>query len=816
MMSIPEAIAIALQSYQTGNLSQAELTCQQILQQQPNNTDALQLLGVMAHQIGKLQEAIFYYQQLIALRPDQAETYYYLGAALDQQGQLEQAIVYYQQALALKPDYTDVHYDLANAFKQQGNLSAAIKHYQQSLSLNPNDAEVHGNLANALLEQGQFEAAITHYHQVIALKPHVPGVYYNLGNAYRQQGQIDTAITNYRWALVLDPSYMDACLQLAASLHSSGQQEEAIFYYQQAIFLNPNSCDAYYKLGNILVEVDRQAEAIASYQKALALEPHMLSAYFGLGRALINQFQFEEASACFQQALTFHPDHPEAYYNLAVALANQNKLDEAISSFQKALQLNPDFVEAYWHNQLILPVVYETQEQIQFWRQRFCRKLKDLIQQTALNTSVGKKQALRGFLKSPTIFYLNYQGLNDRGVQRKYGKFVHQVIAANYPQWASSLPMPALSNAGKIRVGYISAHLREHSVAKTTLGWLKNCDREKFEIYSYHIDNRTDFITQEFRSCSDSFHHIYGSLDAVCEKVIADKLHILVFTDIGMVPRTTQIAGLRLAPVQCTTWGHPVTSGFPTIDYFLSSDLMEPEQAQSNYSEKLVRLPNIGVCYEKPLVPQLTKNRSSFQLREDAVVYLCCQSLFKYLPQFDFIFAQIAQHVPQAQFVFISSHSTAITAQVKVRLKHSFAELGLNSEDYCVFVPGLERVDFFNLNLVSDIFLDTFSWSGCNTTLEAIACGLPVVTCPGEFMRSRHSYAILKMMGITETIATDEAEYIEIAVRLALEPDWRQQIVQKIYERQSWLYDDKTCVAALESFYQQVVQEQLRTKTEMV
>jgi predicted O-linked N-acetylglucosamine transferase (SPINDLY family) len=805
MSSIFQAMAIALQFYQTGNLSQAESICHQILPLQPDNVEALQLLGVMADQLGKLKEAILYYQQLIILRPDQVETYYYLGGALDQQGQLEEAIAYYQQALALKPDYAEVHYDLGTAFKQQGNLSAAIKHYQQALALNPNDAETHANLANALLEQGEIEAAIAHYHQALAIRPGVPGIYYNLGNAFRQQNQLEAAITQYRWALALDPNYADAYFQLAGVLHFLGQLAEAIFYYKQAIFFKPNSPDAYYYLGNALIEQNRHNDAIAQYQQALALNSQFLDTYFRLGSALILQLQFEEATAYLQQALILHPDHPETIYNLGIALASQNQVDDAIGYFQKASQLKPDFVEAYWQSHLILPILYDTQQQIQFWRQRFGRGLNQLIQQTLLDTSLGRKPALTPLEKSAFTFYLGYQGLNDRGLQRKYGNFVHRLVAAKYPQWASTLPMPPLSNTGKIRIGYLSAHFTEHTVAKLTLGWLKNCDKQSFEIYSYHIGHQADLITEQVRACSNSFYHISGNLEAVCQQIIADKLHILVFTDIGMDARTTLLAGLRLAPIQCMAWEHPVTSGLPTIDYFLSSALMEPENGQGHYCEKLVRLPNISIFYKKPSIPEATKTRSDFHLRENAVIYLSCQSLFKYLPQFDPIFAQIAQRVPQAQFVFIASNTTSITAQFKARLRRAFANFGLNSEDYCMFLPKQDWGSYLNLNLVSNIFLDTFSWSRGNTTLEAIACGLPVVTCPGEFMRSRHAYGILKMMGITETIAQDEAEYIEISVRLGLDTNWRQDIVRKIYERHSWLYDDRTCVTALESFYKEVV-----------
>lgn len=684
MSNISEAIVSAFQFYQTGNLSHAEWSCQHILQQQPNSTEALDLLGRMAHQAGKLKEAIAYYQKLIALLPDYAEAYYNRGSVLHSLGQLVDAIADYQQAIKLQPDYTEAHYNLGYAFHQQGNLPAAIEHYQQAISLNPNNADAHTNLAHILQHQGQIEAAITHYQQAIAIKPDVPEIFYNLGNLLRQQKQLDAAIIQYQWASALNPNYIDAHLQLGASLQSLGKYEEAIVCYQQALTLEPNFLDTYLKLGWALMHLSR----------------------------------FEEATDCFQQALILNPEHPEVYQKLALSLASQNKLEEAITYFQKALQLNPNFVEVYWQSHLLLPILYDTQEQIQSWRQRFCRGLNHLIQQSDFNTAEGN---------------------------------------------------------------------------------------------SYYIGSKADLTTEYFNYCSDNFYHIYGNLDDLCKQVIADKLHILVFTDIGMDSLTTYIAGLRLAPLQCMTWGHPVTSGLPTIDYFLSSDLMEPQNAQSHYCEKLVRLPNIGICYQKPDVSELTKSRSELNLREDAIIYLCCQSLFKYLPQFDSIFAQITQRVPQAQFAFISHPVAAITTQFKSRLTRAFAISKLNYEDYCVILPRLERIDYFNLNLLSNVFLDTFSWSGGNTTLEAIACGLPIVTCPGELMRGRHSYGILKMMGITETIAQDEMEYVDIAVRLGVDTNWRQEIVQKIYERHHLLYDDKTCVTALEDFYQRVVLSQLGT-----
>ena len=113
------------------------------------------------------------------------------------------------------------------------------------------------------------------------------------------------------------------------------------------------------------------------------------------------------------------------------------------------------------------------------------------------------------------------------------------------------------------------------------------------------------------------------------------------------------------------------------------------------------------------------------------------------------------------------------------------------------------------MNQLVDVFLDNPSWSGANTTLTAIDCNLPVVTLPTAFMRGRHSYAILKMMGLTETIAGSVTEYVKIATRLGVDLNWRSELKQKIKERKHKLYDDNACVKGLGKFYEQAVKDRL-------
>ena len=521
-----------------------------------------------------------------------------------------------------------------------------------------------------------------------------------------------------------------------------------------------------------------------------------------------HQGEYEQAIKVYKQLINIVPEATNLYLYLLLCLHSLGKTKEAIEEVELGLQLSPNNLLIQIASLQIMPCIYQDTEEIEFCRDYFSHSLQLLNQNLSLDTDTKRKNTLDAISSSKqTNFYLAYQCKNDLDLQKQYGQILHKIVAANYPQWCQNLPCSQLRPREKIRVGYISSHLHNHNGAKWSLGWIKNHDRQNFQIYCYHSGVNIDQVTEYFQLYSDSFVHIPNDLAAICNQIISDKLHILVFPAIGMEAMDGLIASLRLAPIQCTAWGHPVTSGLPTVDYYLSSELMESENAQEHYSEALVRLPNIGLCYTKPILPEIKKTRSELGIPEDCILYLCCQSTFKYLPQYDYIFPEIARQVSNATFVFISSpNGKDITNIFQQRLEKAFAKLGLNSKEYCIILPRQSNYEFLQLNQISDIFLDTFGWNGGNTTLNAIVCNIPVVTYPGEFMRGRHSYAFLKMLDITDTIANSEIEYIGIAVKLGLDSEWRNSIVERMSQNHHLLFDDKTCVEGLEAFYKQVVQ----------
>jgi predicted O-linked N-acetylglucosamine transferase (SPINDLY family) len=745
--------ALALDNY--GCYEEAEKKYNEILEQDENRAGVLLNLGTLYYATNRYQQALDTLLKALDLEPSRAVHYYHIGLVLEKVGAIPQAVQAYDEAIALDSEWIDAYNNLGNIFLKAGKIEEAEATYKKATAANPEHFGSYLNLGNVLMERHQVDEAVETYEKALQLKPRDPDILHNLGVALDAKN---------------DPA--QAALYYGYSYYRKGQYQEAVDQYQHYLKTRTGDVDFYVALADCYKSLD----------------------------------QYEEAIKTYQQAIKLYPQAAELYFWQATVLRDFGRTQEAITFATEASRLLPDSLVLKLVPQFLLPVIYETEEEIGFYRQKFIQCLEDLIQQTSLNTPEARNSALRA-VGSGTNFYLQYQGKNDLEIQKQYGQFVHQVMAANYPQWVQPLSLPSRNQNERIRVGYISNCMRSHTVGKLMFGWIRNCNHHEFEVYCYYTEPKKDSVTQQFQLQSDTFHHIPNDLEAVCKQIVSDQLHVLVFLDIGMFPQMTQMAGLRLAPIQCTTWGHPITTGSPMIDYFLSSDLMEPENAQEHYSEQLIRLPNIGIFYTKPVFPEPKKTRSEFGLRDEAIVYLSCQSLFKYLPQYDYIFAAIAQQVPQAQLVFLAHPSIHITEKFSQRLKRAFANFGLDSKDYCVILPRLNVPDYFNLNQISDIFLDTFTWSGGNTTLEAIACNLPVVTYSDEFMRGRHSYAILKMLNVTDTIAKNEAEYIEIAVKLGLNKDWRNSIVERIIDHHSYLYDDKTCIEALDKFFRSVVEE---------
>jgi protein O-GlcNAc transferase len=603
---------------------------------------------------------------------------------------------------------------------------------------------------------------------------------------------------------------IDKAVRLAITCHQRGDIQQAERSYKKILECQPDNANVLHWLGVINYQLRNYDQSIRYIKRALHINPKFAEAHYNLGVVLHEKCQLDEAISCYQEAIQLNPNLIDAYCNLGVAFKTLDRIDEALPVLSKALQLNPKHFFSRWaYCMSHLLIIYPDQGSIQISRQCYSNELNNLSNMIfhELPHDIATVAEVVGQLKP---FYLTYQGLNDKELQRLYGSMVCRIMHSRYPQFAERLNMPTCMSGKPLRIGIVSGFFYHHSNWKIPIkGWIENIDRRRFVLYGYYTGKEKDQETAIAKKYFEYFREDIDCLEELCRIIRGDNLHVLVFPEIGMDSMTLRLASLRLAPVQCTSWGHPETSGLPTIDYFLSSELMEPPDAEAHYTEKLISLPNLSIYYEPLKIPFASINRNSFKLRADSILYLCCQSLFKYLPLYDEIYPRIAKAVNNCQFLFISHQNSLITDKFSRRLRQAFSSHNLSYEDHVVFLPPLNPSRYNALNNLADIYLDSVGWSGCNSTFEAIACNLPIVTLSGELMRGRHGSAILTMIGLTELIATNLDDYISLAVKLGQDGPWRQHISDKISKCKHLAYRDRTCITALEDFLEKAVKERL-------
>jgi len=302
---------------------------------------------------------------------------------------------------------------------------------------------------------------------------------------------------------------------------------------------------------------------------------------------------------------------------------------------------------------------------------------------------------------------------------------------------------------------------------------LENLDRRKFEVVLYHLGHSEDDQTAIAKSLADHWRDAsnVGNSGGWLGALTADRPDIILYPEIGMDHRTLSLATQRLAPLQVTSWGHPITTGLPTIDLFFSGEMLEPSDADAHYRERLVKLPGTGCCTTPMEVTpgELAELEAKLAMRP-GTRFVIPQMPFKFDPADDMLYVRIAAAVGDSIFILLrSAEFPWATDLVYARLSQTFRENGLIPERHLLVIPWLTREKFCSLLDLCDIYLDCPSFSGYTTAWQAIHCGLPVVTRDGKFMRQRLAAGLLRKIGITETIATSADHYWTIATRLAEE-----------------------------------------------
>jgi predicted O-linked N-acetylglucosamine transferase (SPINDLY family) len=296
MMTVAQALELAIQNHRSGHLTQAEVYCRQILAVQPDHFAALYLLGITAHQTGRQEFAANLLQRVISLDPRNA------GA----------------------------HAHLAEVYRSQERIDEAITGFRRALDLDPNIAEACNNLGVALATQGRLDEAIAGYRRALQLQPAFAAAYSNLGNAYQNRNQLNESITCYGRAVELQPHYAEAWSNLGSALWRNGQSTEAIYACRRAIELRPNYAEAFNNLGSALKENGQLDEAILSFQRALTLRAPNCEAHYNLANALTTAGRLDEAIVAYRSALDLAPNRPELHSTLILTLQLHPSIEDSV------------------------------------------------------------------------------------------------------------------------------------------------------------------------------------------------------------------------------------------------------------------------------------------------------------------------------------------------------------------------------------------------------------------------------------------------------------------------------------------------------
>jgi predicted O-linked N-acetylglucosamine transferase (SPINDLY family) len=679
---------------------------------------------------------------------ESAEAYNDLGVLLAGRGMLDSALECFEMAVRRDPLHAAAHNNMGAALRQSGWLDEAIASIRRALRLSPEMAEAHGNLGNALRQQGRLDEALDSLRQATRLKPgHAEG-FVNLGLALAERGEFDEAVDSFRHALGLDPRHELALLALGNALKDRGRLIEAADCCREALRLRPDCAEAHLNLGVVLGEQGRAVEAVACYREALRRKPSLAEAQVSLGNTLRDMGRTEEAAASYRKALAHRP-----------------------SAALRILSAT------------LLPPIYDSSEDLGRWRARLVDNLEGL-RRTGVTLDLTDEPA-------HPLFYLAYQGRNDREIQ--------QQAASLYQPPHEPGPEPAPPRGagdGRIRVGFLSRHFRSHTIGELLRGTIAQLSRDSFHVTVFSIGCPRERIADEIRRHADRFIALPERLRVARQLVMREGVDVLVFTDIGMEELSYSLAFSRLAPVQAVFWGHPVTTGIPTMDYFLSSELLEPDDAELHYTENLVRLPALPVYYQLPRLPVSPKGRRDFGLPGDSHLYACPQSLFKLHPEFDAILAEILRQDPRGIVVLIRGKYPSWTDRLSRRLATTMGDV----VDRVRFVDRLDREGFLALNAASDVLLDPIHFGGGNTSYEGLGLGVPIVTWPSPFLRGRITLALYRQMGMLDCVASDPEDYARIAVRLGVDPGYRAAIRSKILATHHVLFENPAGVRGLETF----------------
>jgi predicted O-linked N-acetylglucosamine transferase (SPINDLY family) len=581
------------------------------------------------------------------------------------------------------------------------------------------------------------------------------------------------------------------------------QLKDAKLAFERVLQLEPSRVDALRGLAEIALKVGIVNAGVNILAQALSIAPHDSLARQLYAEALEASGDIESSVIEWQTLSRSQPENPLYWENLGLSQQYIGDMAAAKNAYVRALELGSSLSLHCKMATLISPII-SSRESMLLERQRMEQSLDALLATNRVEPVLD--DPMRAALW--TNFYLAYHGMSNKILQIKTAQMYRRFVPSL--DFVAGHCIDPIRRDRKIKIGLISQFFYNHSIGRTSRGFFAKLSRHTFDVTAIFIaptiqDEYSEFI----RSKSDRSIVVPQDLSTARALIAEQKLDILFYQDIGMEPFGYFLAYSRLAPLQCVSFGHPDTTGIPTIDYFISNDLYEVPEAAIHYSERLYVLKGLGTLsyYHRPRLPDRPKTRLELGLNAGDRIYLCPQNLFKLHPDMDELMAAILRRDPQGKIVMISGKVNRWTELLKKRWSETIPDL----VDRIIFLPRMISSDYLTLIASSDVMLDTIHFNGMNTSLEAFSVGTPVVTYAGEFQRGRHTQAMYQRMGISVCIAETLQAYVDIAVRVATETAYREGLRSQILARCDSLFEDERVIEEFELAFVELLRRRLQT-----
>ncbi|PIQ23039.1 hypothetical protein COW36_02025 [bacterium (Candidatus Blackallbacteria) CG17_big_fil_post_rev_8_21_14_2_50_48_46] len=797
----------AQKNWAEGRLEQAEQHLQKLLTYRPDSPPALALLGEIAQARHAWKIARTYYEKAHERDPGHPHYVHLLAEWFTLRNAPEQAEKILADFLSKNQQYPDLWVEYAAILGNQGKLEEAKSKLEDCLKLYASQLDAWLLLGNLNLELGQFEASEKCYQEILARQPALPETQRRLGLLYLHLGQYAKAQAGFEKALELNRNDAETWNNLGTCLLMASQTPQdtaiAIRAFLQGLARDSRNAHIMNNIGLGFYQLKFYPESLFYFDQARIIDPQLHQGDFEIGLYLARTGKADFAREYLKNSIQYcdepQENQAEAHTWLGYMYAQKGELVQAAQHYRKAEALCPGR-GGNWLAQSLLPAVLTSEAEGEQIAQAYRQSISDLLAKDL--TPLGQLP-----LEMPGQYwaYLGFQGREEQELQAQlWGKFLSQFRQNNpgklrpHPPW---------------RIALVSRYFHNHAVMGVFSGLISSLAAEPdFELHLFSVGPiGEDSMRRHLKNLNLKWHGLEGKDISEIQTAIMDHaVDLLMYPELGMDPLSFALANSRLAPWQVVLAGHPITTGLSTIDAFISSQWLEPPDAESHYSESLVCLEELLPDFPFPELPAELKSKADLGLDPQKHTYLCPMTLFKIHPAMDAAFAGILQADPQAEILLYKFPEGSLHAGLEQKLQQRFFET-IPEAERIRFLTWAKKQDLLQQMAQAEVVLDSFPFGGGNTSYLTLATGTPLVTLVNPYMRGRSSTALYRRMGLDTVPAEQVSEYVQKAVLWATDPAERDKLQAEILARRDVLFNNSAGSQALIRYLKSILQTQLES-----